>query len=283
MYNISVVSQETGIKSTTLRKWEDRYGYPSPVRSPNGERVYSAVDIDTLRQVKHFIDLGVRPSKIFSDLSSFLSTEGNFSADKVSDPRLKEICDFILSDRIDDCFERLQYYHFSLSIRQFVEEICAPLCEFVGDAWESRKISIHTEHIVSEQLLSLLSTANPPARKNQKGTVVLATFANELHTIGLKMADVSFIDAGYKTIYLGASLPLTEIMGCCEKYRPDILGISIASHGSSNTTTKLVMDLRAKLSSKIKLWLGGSGCGQLKKLPLNAQVFSSTSEIYSHH
>jgi MerR family transcriptional regulator, light-induced transcriptional regulator len=39
-----------GISSNTLRSWERRYSFPSPVRSPGGHRLYALTEIESLRQ-----------------------------------------------------------------------------------------------------------------------------------------------------------------------------------------------------------------------------------------
>lgn len=39
-----------GISPNTLRSWERRYGFPSPVRSPGGHRQYTLTEIESLRQ-----------------------------------------------------------------------------------------------------------------------------------------------------------------------------------------------------------------------------------------
>ncbi|CAB4346915.1 unannotated protein [freshwater metagenome] len=48
------VAQQSGIAPGTLRMWEQRYGFPTPQRSANGYRSYSAEDVETLRRVEAF-------------------------------------------------------------------------------------------------------------------------------------------------------------------------------------------------------------------------------------
>lgn len=280
VYNISVVAQESGITQPTLRKWEERYGYPSPVRLPNGERVYTPNDLKVLKQVKHFIDLGVRPSKIFADKDKYLKLTEPSSVPANQDPRVEELCTFIISNQLDECLTRLEELFFSLSIRDFVEEICSPLCTFIGEAWENQVISINTEHIIAEQLQRILTISIRVQRPNTP-TVILTTLSNENHTIGLKMANAIFTDAGFRTLYAGSSLPITEIISCCNLHDPSILALSITANAPAKTTTAQIQELRKSLPTSIELWLGGPGCGQLKKVPKNTLVFTKAEGIYS--
>ena len=48
---IREVAEQTGLAAGTIRMWEQRYGFPTPQRTPSGYRLYSAEDVDTLRRV----------------------------------------------------------------------------------------------------------------------------------------------------------------------------------------------------------------------------------------
>jgi DNA-binding transcriptional MerR regulator len=48
---IGAVAEETGVSVAVLRAWEQRYGFPTPVRSTSGHRRYTADQIDQIRQV----------------------------------------------------------------------------------------------------------------------------------------------------------------------------------------------------------------------------------------
>jgi PAS domain S-box-containing protein len=57
---LKAVSRRTGIPAATLRTWERRYGFLSPVRSANGYRVYGEQEIAQVLQVKRLLEEGVR-------------------------------------------------------------------------------------------------------------------------------------------------------------------------------------------------------------------------------
>jgi DNA-binding transcriptional MerR regulator len=48
-YGIRAAWQRTGLKPGTMRAWERRYGVPSPLRRPNGHRLYAEYDLKLLR------------------------------------------------------------------------------------------------------------------------------------------------------------------------------------------------------------------------------------------
>src|SRR4029450_9707933 len=51
-----------GIAPATLRTWEERYGLPTPERSPGGHRLYSRDQVDQLRFVKVQLAQGMAPA-----------------------------------------------------------------------------------------------------------------------------------------------------------------------------------------------------------------------------
>ena len=47
-FKIQTVAEMTGVPASTLRTWEQRYGFPSPDRTASAYRMYSQSDIDQI-------------------------------------------------------------------------------------------------------------------------------------------------------------------------------------------------------------------------------------------
>ena len=45
------LAERTGVPAGTLRMWESRYEFPTPVRLPGGHRRYSDDDVEQIREV----------------------------------------------------------------------------------------------------------------------------------------------------------------------------------------------------------------------------------------
>lgn len=63
-FPIRTVAAETGVNPITLRAWERRYGLVKPHRTPKGHRLYTAADIDTIKQILAMLDRGVTISRV---------------------------------------------------------------------------------------------------------------------------------------------------------------------------------------------------------------------------
>ncbi|WP_084304831.1 MerR family transcriptional regulator [Phytopseudomonas flavescens] len=64
LFPIREVARLTGVNPVTLRAWERRYGLIQPVRTDSGHRLYSPVDVETVRSVLAWIERGVPVSKV---------------------------------------------------------------------------------------------------------------------------------------------------------------------------------------------------------------------------
>tara|TARA_R110001606_G_scaffold361754_7_gene515351 strand:+ start:270151 stop:271056 length:906 start_codon:yes stop_codon:yes gene_type:complete len=69
-FNISDVSQQTGVAAVTLRAWERRYGLIKPERTPKGHRIYKQTNIDEIIQIISWLNRGVAISKVAALLAN---------------------------------------------------------------------------------------------------------------------------------------------------------------------------------------------------------------------
>ena len=83
-FQIKTVVRMTGVPRNTLLAWERRYQVVSPERAPNGYRLYSQADVDTLRAVKN---LTVKGYKITEALE-LIRTGGNQDQTTSDTPKL---------------------------------------------------------------------------------------------------------------------------------------------------------------------------------------------------
>ena len=60
-YKIREVAEMLGIPASTLRFWESRITVIKPTRTPHGQRLYSAADIEKIRMVNYLVkDKGLK-------------------------------------------------------------------------------------------------------------------------------------------------------------------------------------------------------------------------------
>ena len=64
---IKDVAEATGISVDNLRAWERRHGYPVPVRTPGGQRLYSPEQVRKLSEVRELLRRGMRVGQAIAE------------------------------------------------------------------------------------------------------------------------------------------------------------------------------------------------------------------------
>lgn len=58
-YRIQTVAELTGVPASTLRAWEQRYGFPAPLRTASAYRLYTDADVARIVRVRALCDSGM--------------------------------------------------------------------------------------------------------------------------------------------------------------------------------------------------------------------------------
>lgn len=272
--NIGAVERDTGIGKDTLRVWERRYGYPQPERDTNGERAYPAEQVERLRLIKRLMEQGHRPGRLLSltddDLSQLAANGPPLPASAkgaIQEPT-KE-----LTECIDHIINRIQA-HDTIGLRQtlsqtmarqglhrFVLDTMGPLNQAVGDAWMRGDLAVFEEHLYSEQIKLLLRQAisSLPGNNSARPRILLTTVPDELHVLGLLMADCLLSLEGATCISLGVQTPLIDIQKAASAHRIDIVALSFSSAFPNRLIAPTLKQLRQMLPPSVELWAGGAG------------------------
>jgi MerR family transcriptional regulator, light-induced transcriptional regulator len=280
MFSIGFVSRETGISAATLRRWEERYGFPKPNRENDHTRTYSEEDLSYLREIKRLIDQGTRASKLFS---------GDFKR-KIPIPSdslhhkqvlfIKTALEFLVTHRTQELRLMLERNLKRMGIFSFVKEIADPLTVAVGENWANGTISVFAEHCYSEQISALLTNAVKTKQPvNNSPRILLATLPSEKHNLGLLMVQAVLFEQGACCINLGTELPLVEFSKAVSHYQANIMGVSFSVAFPKRAIKAAIVQLRASLPAETTLWIGGTGAKKLKALPEGVQVLTSADEI----
>ena len=64
LWSIAEIERDTGLGKDTLRIWERRYGFPTPLRDARGDRMYDQPQLQRLIRIKQLLDSGHRPGKV---------------------------------------------------------------------------------------------------------------------------------------------------------------------------------------------------------------------------
>jgi DNA-binding transcriptional MerR regulator/methylmalonyl-CoA mutase cobalamin-binding subunit len=275
---IASVERDTGLSKDTLRVWERRYGFPAPRRDALGERLYPVEQVDKLRTLKRLLDLGHRPGRIvrlpldelqrLAEASRNTTTARSFPQTDARDD-LEALLGHVTAHRLDELRGELAQLLLRKGLERFIAEVVAPMNELVGDAWTRGALQIFEEHLYTEAVQGLLRNAlGSIPRADQRPRVLLTTFPQEPHGLGILMAEAIFALNGCHCSSLGVQTPVWDIALAADAQRADIVALSFSAAVNPNQAVEGLAELRGKLSPDVELWAGGS-CPALQRRSLH--------------
>jgi DNA-binding transcriptional MerR regulator len=283
-FSIKDLENLSGIKAHTIRIWEKRYDVLQPMRTETNIRLYDLAALQKLLNITLLHDYGYKISKI-----SKLDTEkvNALVREIISEKSAKNhaISSFKLSMMNIDQGLFFRTYDELLSQKSFREvffEVFIPLITEIGFLWQSETISPAHEHfitylikqkiLINSEKLQILE----PTRSDK--IFVLYLPSNEIHELGLMYLNYEILLNGYKTIYLGESVPIDSLLDV-KKYFDKITYVCYTTvEPKKSEINDYIIDFKNKIiDSKTELWLLGRMTENIneKNLSANIQTFTS--------
>ena len=262
--NIAGAERATGLSKDTLRVWERRYGFPTPRRDASGERLYGADQIERLRLLKRLVDAGERPSRLMAlstaELAARLQAQPQTAEPAAGQPAVEGFIDILKSHDVDRLRRQLARSREQLGLARFVTEVVAPLNTCIGDGWMRGQLQVFEEHLYTESIQVLLreAIARLPLHAESHPRVLLTTFTQEPHGLGLLMAEALLSLEGARCISLGTATPVWDILLAAAAQRTDIVALRFSGCMNPNQIVDGLAELRAKLPAAVELWAGGA-------------------------
>ena len=263
--SISAVEREAGITRDVLRKWEARYGFPTPSRNKRNERVYKLEQVSRLRVIKRLIDVGVRPSKIVPESAGDLVALSKKIQVRVTGregSRIEaKILDYLRDHNLIDLRWHLEHLLLKQGLYKFILDTVASLTFAVGEAWSRNELDIYEEHMYSEIIQEILHNTANKLTNDSEGTprILLTTPPGETHTLGIMMALNLFRLEGAHCINLGAQTPLNNIASAVLANHVDIVALSFSSSYPRQHVAPVLSKLHTILPERVTIWAGGDG------------------------
>ena len=255
-YEINEVAKLTGLATARLRAWERRYAVVRPERQPNGYRAYTGEQVALLRAYARLIGAGER----IGDLAARPADEVIWRAEarELDGSPHGVMLDAVRAfDR--ERLEMLIAQQLALrGLRAFAQEIVLPLAQAVGDLWALGKIPIAAEHLASEVVLHALKSGLRRARGEGR-LIVCACLPGERHEWGVLSALAMIQDDGWRVHYLGADLPVREVIEAAWQLAPAVVALTASEPGIVERTLTELAELPGRLPPGAAAVIGGGG------------------------
>jgi len=233
-YSIKDLENLTGVKAHTIRIWERRYNLLSPERTDTNIRTYSDDHLKRLLNVTLMLGYGHKISKVskLSDVEinqtikeHLVSTEGAEREEQYIENSVNGLV-VAMIELDEESFNHI--FTTSLAKRGFeatILKVVYPFLEKVGVLWTIDELNPAQEHFISNLIRQKVIVASDKLKTpvHPKGTFVLYLPEEEMHELGLLLANYLLKENGYKTIYLGQNVPFRDLVKVVDICHPECL------------------------------------------------------------
>jgi methanogenic corrinoid protein MtbC1 len=159
----------------------------------------------------------------------------------MDDINLNEFVTYLLEGDDNHCWDIIMEGAKLKKNVYFYENILADAMRVIGDLWEMNEITVADEHVaanvcnlqLSRYLLEIQHNNGTirkvyPNRGNLTNKAMFFCVEGEEHSLGLKMDTQMFKEYNWESRYLGANLPIKDSIIYANKWKPDVIGISLS-------------------------------------------------------
>ena len=288
-FSIKNLEHLSGIKAHTIRIWEKRYNLFEPERTETNIRLYNLDSLQKLLNVSLLYKNGFKISKIAKmevleikekvhtitlQKSPYDWSLGLFKLSMINfDQRM-------FTNTFDELMEKM-------SFGEIYQSIFTPLMIELGVLWQTNSISPSHEHFVTSLIKQKIHSLCEKLQENQplnaNKTFVLYLPDNEIHELGLLYLNYEILVRGYKTIFLGQSVPTASLSNFQDKSEKMIFVSCFTIEPNQDRVVDYLDEFEKEVLSseeKSELWITGFQTKYIENLQNpRIRIFESSAEM----
>lgn len=288
VFSIKDLENLSGIKAHTIRIWEKRYDILQPMRTETNIRLYDLASLQKLLNITLLHDYGYKISKIATYPQEKIPS---LVREIISNKNAKNhaISDFKMAMMNFDQDLFFATYNWLISEKSFKEifhQVFIPLMNELGLLWQSDTITPAHEHFITYliKLKLLVNTEKLQVLKQTKTdkVFVLSLPMNETHELGLMYLHYEILLNGYKSIYLGESMPIENLKDLKKHFNSIVFVSYLTVQPERDNLDDYIQKMSAELEDEqTELWYLGRLVEFIDKETLSDKVsiFTSISEL----
>lgn len=216
-FSIKDLENLSGIKAHTIRIWEKRYNLLSPERTQTNIRMYSLLSLQKLLNITLLYENGLKISKIAQLNNEEIPLKVREIIDEKS---IKNNMMNALKLSMINFDQNLFHNTYNqllvdLSFREIFKDYFVPLLQELGYLWQTNTISTTHEHFITNFIKQKVYTNTEKVQRlepvDPNKIFVLFLPENEVHELGILYLNYELNLRGYKSIYLGQSVPIENL------------------------------------------------------------------------
>lgn len=185
----------------------------------------------------------------------------------------KEYAQNIILGMIDD----------GVGIHEIYQHIFQQSMYEIGLLWQDGIINVGREHYATALTQYLMSSLYPYIfrdNKNKNLNMVACAVGSELHELGIRMVADMFEMNGWNTDYLGANLPIEQLIAFIKENKPHLIALSITMPYHISVLKDTIDAIRNDEDLKqVKIMVGGRPFYNNQELPyeLGADAYAANA------
>jgi MerR family transcriptional regulator, light-induced transcriptional regulator len=283
-YSIKDLERLTGIKAHTIRMWEKRYEIVDPARTDSNIRWYNDEDLKKLLNVSILNRNGIKISHI-ARLTNQQLNQKILEVIRPGSDYLSQIESLVVSmiELNEDRFEKiLNQSIIKIGFEDTLYHVVYPFFEKIGVLWQTGAINPAQEHFISNLIRMKLCVAIdslPMVSSDTAKRIIMFLPEWELHEIGLLTYYYIAKKHGFKVIYLGQNVPLTDLFSVAQTIEPDMLATYFVSAVTKPEMKVYIEEITNHFSKQHVLISGIQAAGIDWKLADNAHLMSCATDF----
>ncbi|MEP1094540.1 MAG: MerR family transcriptional regulator [Cyclobacteriaceae bacterium] len=282
IYSIKDLEHLSGIKAHTIRIWEQRHNLFSPQRTDTNIRFYSDEDLKLILNISLLKNHGIKISKIVQMKTEQIQEQVIQLAESefVNEDQVSALTVAMIDTNEELFHSIISSNQKKIGFEKTIIDIVYPFFKKIGILWVSSSINPAQEHFISHLIRQrlIVETAQLDLVSNSESFLLFLP-EGELHEISLLFANYLLRARGYKTVYLGQSVPLKDVEEIYHTIEPDYIFTVATSKPNQNKLPDFLKDLKAKFK-KSKVFITGSQVLSCElTFPENVQLIRQFHEL----
>lgn len=217
VFSIKDLENLSGIKAHTIRIWEKRYDILQPMRTDTNIRLYDLASLQKLLNITLLHDYGYKISKIATyPQDKIPSLVREIISNKTAKSHaISELKMAMMNFDHQLFFNTYNWLIAEKSFKEIFHQVFIPLMNELGLLWQSDTITPAHEHFITYLIKQkvLINTEKVQVLQPTKTdkVFVLSLPMNEIHELGLMYLNYEILLQGYKSVYLGESMPIDNL------------------------------------------------------------------------
>lgn len=282
VYSIKDLEYLSGIKAHTIRIWEKRYNLLDPNRTDTNIRTYSDNDVRRILNVAMLVKCGYKISNVALydrerlQFEVLRISQNSNDIDKNIDQLLLHTVN-LNSFGFEDTLDKLILEN---GFQKTVHQVIFPFFERIGILWQAGSVYAAHEHFISNLIRDRLIVETRKFKSDESDKSVLFFLReNEWHELGLLYFRYLAAQAGMRTVYLGQSLPFSDLANLLNNHKFDFVCTSFI-HAIEKAELEQYLINLSLLFNQNKILIAGRQISIHKpKLPPNVSVVKNYGDF----